>query len=486
MRTLHVWKLSLCVVLALAQSNAYANVELPSFFSDGMVLQRDAKVPIWGKSDKTTVTVTTSWNNQQYDANVGADGKWKIEIVTTGAGGPYSVKVTDADGTLSINNILLGDVWLASGQSNMEMSFRGFKNQAVHNAEETVRNSNNDNIRFFDVKNKSWGRPLDDVEGKWLPASSRNTWRFSAVAYHFAKQLHDNVQVPIAIIQSDWGGTPVEAWMSAESLKPFGRVKVEDVGNAAYAKKDQPTGLYNAMIHPLLGYGIKGVIWYQGESNRSVPLLYFRLFPAMVKQWRGAWGIDFPFYYVQIAPYSNLKSDEMRPRPIRMDRLAPYLRDYQLRALDVIPNSGMAVLMDVGSASTIHPPDKETVGKRLSYIALNKTYGKKDVPYSGPVFREKKITGSTVVLQFDYAEGLYLKNGKSTNFEVAGNDNTFRPAKAVVVGNEVHVNSPSVKKPVAVRYAFKAWAEGDLFNKHDLPASTFKTDDWTLSQVNYE
>jgi len=238
------------------------------------------------------------------------------------------------------------------------------------------------------------------------------------------------------------------------------------------------------MIHPLLSYGIKGAIWYQGESNRSAPALYGKLFPAMVKQWRQDWEIgDFAFYYVQIAPYSSLKPDETKPQALQLDRFSPYLREYQLRAQQDIPNSGMAVLTDVGSASTIHPPDKETVGKRLSYWALNKTYGKTDIHYSGPVFKSQKLKGSTLVLSFDYAEGLYLRNGVSSNFEIAGKDAVFYPANAVVKDADIHVSSPKVNRPVAVRYAFKSWVEGDIFNKYNLPASTFKTDNWTDNDV---
>src|SRR5690606_25148729 len=205
-----------------------------------------------------------------------------------------------------------------------------------------------------------------------------------------------------------------------------------------------------------------------------------RLFPAMVQQWRQDWGIgDFPFYYVQIAPYSSLKPNETKPQALRLDRFSPYLRDYQLRAQDDIPNSGMAVLTDVGSASTIHPPDKETVGKRLSYWALNKTYEKTDIRYSGPVFKSQKLEGNTLVLSFDYAEGLYLRNGVSSNFEIAGKDAVFYPANAVVKDADIHVSSPKVNRPVAVRYAFKSWVVGDIFNKYNLPDSTFKTDNWT-------
>lgn len=473
------------MAIACMVHEVQAKVEVPSFFSNGMVLQQQSSVRIWGRSDKSKVTIVTSWDKKKYEVQTNADGKWTTQVSTVAAGGPFTIEIGDGDGTVFIQDVLLGEVWLASGQSNMEMPLKGFKNQPVYKADETVKGSENNNIRFFNVENKSWGEPLEDTRGHWLPASPQNTANFSATAYFFAKELHEKLNVPIAIIQSDWGGTPVQAWMGKDALKPFAkRTKINEIGNQAYEKKGEPTGLYNGMIHPLVGYGIKGVIWYQGEANRSAPSLYAKLFPAMVTQWRQDWKIgDFPFYYVQIAPYSSLKPDDTNPQALRLDRFSPYLRDYQLKAQADIPNSGMAVLTDAGSASTIHPPDKETVGRRLSYWALNKTYGKNDIPYSGPVFKSQKIQGNALVLSFDHAEGLYLKKSTSNNFEIAGEDAMFYPAVAVVKGTDIYVSSPSVNKPVAVRYAFKSWVEGDLFNGHNLPASTFKTDHWTDSDV---
>lgn len=490
MRTLNVCKASLIIVLSLVQFTVGAKVKLPSLFSNGMVLQRESNVSIWGMSDKKTVTITTSWNGQKYEAEVGPDQKWRAEITTIEAGGPHSIRVSDGDGTVVIKDVLLGEVWLASGAVNMAMSFRGTNSQRnINNADKIVANSDNPQIRFFNVRAESWGQPKDDVRGNWRRANPKNTVTFSAVAYCFARELHEQLDVPVAIIQSSALWSPITAWMSAESLTPFQNVKVNQVGDKAYKKQVDHTGFYNGMIHPLLGYGIKGAVWYQGEANRPQAMMYAQLFQTMVQHWRQAWGIgDFPFYYVQIAPFSNIMNMEagkVTDRHRNIDRLIPYFRDAQLISQERIPNSGMAVLMDIGSVDNVYPSEREMIGKRLSYWALNKTYGKQAIPYSGPTYRDKKVEGNTMVLSFDYAEGLYLKNGTSQNFEIAGSDRTFHPATAVVKGSEVHVSAPGVEKPIAVRYAFRSWAEGDLFNKHQLPASSFRTDNWTVNQVAY-
>ncbi|MFT4202833.1 MAG: sialate O-acetylesterase [Chitinophagaceae bacterium] len=463
---------------------ARCEVVLPAIFSDGMVLQQQSKVPIWGKSDKKTVSVVTSWNNKKYNVSVNADSTWKVLLETGKSGGAFTIKISDGGSERNISNVLLGEVWLASGQSNMEMPLKGFKNAPVNNSEEVIKNSSNANIRFFNVENKSWAKPLDDVSGQWLSVSPATASGFSAAAYFFALELYKKMNVPVAIVESDWGGTVVQAWMSADDLKSFPEVQVKSFADSAYSFKNEPTGLYNAMIHPIAGYGIKGAIWYQGEQNRDEPTLYRKLFPAMVKQWRSECGIgNFPFYYVQIAPYIYKDPNKLPEKLTKLKPFVPYLREAQLQSETVIPNSGMAVLTDVGDESTIHPPDKETVGKRLSYWALAKTYGFKNIPYSGPVYKSMKTERNTILLAFQNGEGLYLKNNSSSNFEVAGSNKVFYPATAVVEGQTVRVSSKQVANPVAARYAFDAWTVGDLFNKNQLPASSFRTDDWNMEDV---
>lgn len=452
-------------------------VALPAIFSDGMVLQQQSEVAIWGKSDKKTIEITTSWNNKKCSVSVVANGTWRTKVKTGKAGGPFTITISDGDHEKIIEDILLGEVWLASGQSNMDMALKGRdKRQPVNNSEEEIKNSLNPNIRFFDVKNNSWAKPLDDVTGRWVSASPRTSRNFSAVAYFFAKDLHHRLKVPVAIVQSAYGGTHIAGWMSGEVLSKFSEFEVKPEADSAYTNRNTPAGLFNAMIHPILGYGIKGALWYQGEHNRAEPELYSRLFPEMVSQWRKDWGIgDFPFYYVQLAPY--LRAGK---KTLDIQDIIPVFREMQAHATNHIKNSGIAILTDIGSESTVHPPEKEAVGDRLSYIALNKTYGFMKIPYSGPVYKSMKSEGNTLILSFNHAEGLYLKNKSSVNFEVAGSDRVFHPAVAVIKGRTVRVSNPQVEKPIAARYAFKAWVVGDLFNKHHLPASSFRTDDWPV------
>ncbi|TZF83005.1 sialate O-acetylesterase [Pedobacter sp. BS3] len=474
-------RISLLLVLIAAFSiRVQANVTLPAIFSDGMVLQQQSDVALWGKSDAgKSVTVTTSWNNKTYQVNPAKGGRWKVKVKTPAAGGPYTVRISDGS-EIVLSDVLIGEVWLASGQSNMEMPLKGFKNQPVANSEQVISASENPQIRFFNVENVSWKKPLTGCQGSWKKASPANTSNFSATAYFYAKALQEKLKVPVGIVESDWGGTRVQAWMSADALKAFPEVKVAAEANTAFKDKNEATGLFNGMINPILGYGIKGAIWYQGEQNRNEPELYGRLFPSMVKQWRQDWGIGkFPFYYVQIAPYIS-GTATLSASLKKLEPFVPVLREAQLQAENKIPNSGMAVLTDIGAQNTIHPPDKESVGKRLSYLALAKTYGQKDVAYSGPVYKKMKIEGNSILLKFDHAEGLKFNNGQSGNFEVAGSDKVFHPAKAEITKDGIKVSSAQVNKPVAARYAFKAWVKGDLFNQDGLPASSFRTDSWPV------
>jgi len=461
--------------------NSNAKVVLPSVFSNGMVLQRNTEVAIWGSSDtKKDITVTTSWNGKSYKVNP-SSGNWKVKVATPAAGGPYNVTINDGDET-KLQDILIGEVWVASGQSNMEMPMKGFKDQPVANSDEIIKNSANDKIRLFLGEKVTWSRPLNDVKGEWKSAAPEVVTNFSAVGYGFAKILNEKLKVPVGIIQVAWGGTLVQAWMSAKSLNAYPDVKIPEDTNAAFENKNVATGLFNAMINPIVGYGIRGAIWYQGEQNRHEPENYLKMFPDMVKDWRNRWGIgDFAFYYVQIAPYIS-KTEKLSKALLELQPKVPFLREAQLKAENVIPNSGMAVIMDVGAQNTIHPPDKQTVSDRLSFLALNKTYGFKNIPYQGPVYKSQTIEGNKILLKFENADGLQFKGDttESSNFEVAGKNQVFYPAKATITKDGIVVSSSEVEKPVSVRYAFKAWVLGDLINKYGLPASSFRTDNWVI------
>ena len=473
------------IMIFTLTSGLSAQIKLPSIFSNGMVLQQQSNVAIWGKAKPASaITLITSWDNVTYSVKSKNDSTWRIKVKTPVAGGPYSITIKN-NTEIVLSDILIGEVWLASGQSNMEMPLKGFKDQPVRNATQLIEKAQNSKIRFFDVENVSWQKPLDNCNGVWKPSTPENATNFSAVAYLFACNLYDLLEIPVGIVQSDWGGTPVEAWMSADELSTYSDIAIPREKSMANTDKKAPAGLYNGMIHPIAGYGIKGAIWYQGEQNRDNPELYSKLFPDMVKQWRMEWGIgDFPFYYAQIAPYLFKRSTNIPENQRLLEPKVPVLRESQLKSEKKIKNSGMAVLMDAGEEKTIHPSDKQSVGDRLFYLAKAKTYGVPDTKYSGPVYSKMKVEENKIRLFFKFAEdGLQLKGNTSKNFEIAGNDRVFYPAKVEIKGSEIIVWSDKVNKPAAVRYAFKAWCIGDLYNSAGLPASSFRTDNWKTGKV---
>jgi sialate O-acetylesterase len=352
----------------------------------------------------------------------------------------------------------------------MEMPVKGYMSQPVIGSNEAIATSSNPEIRLFTVKRASSLKLLDDFTGKWQPCEPENVSEFSATAYFFGLMLHNVLKVPVGLINTSWGGTRIEPWISEEGLKNFDFVKLPDKNQAGNLSPQTPTVLYNAMIGPMAGYGIKGAIWYQGESNRNEAAQYIQLLPGMVTNWRAMWGIgDFPFYYVQIAPYdygtSGLSS--------------AYLREAQLKASVAIPNIGMVSIMDIGEKACIHPANKKLGSDRLAYLALTKTYGKTGFTGLGPVLKEMTFSGPVAKLVFDNAANGLTSYGKELAcFEIAGKDKRFFPAEAAINGNSVSVFSPSVNEPVAVRYAFKDFIVGDLFNTEGLPASSFRTDSW--------
>ncbi|WP_298738185.1 sialate O-acetylesterase [uncultured Chitinophaga sp.] len=457
----------LFLVLSL---NASASVTLPSVIGSNMVLQRQSEAALWGTATANAkVTVTTSWNKRTYAVKAGPDGAWKVKVQTPGAGGPYEISISDGQ-PLKLENILIGEVWLCSGQSNMEMPVKGFRNQPVLHTADLLMEAENPQIRLFNVPRMASRKPLSTCNASWQAATAESVAGFSAVGYQFAKMLHEKLKVPVGIIETTWGGTVIEAWMDEQSLQPFaGEIKIPSPETQQPDRNDA-TALYNGMVTPLVGYTIKGMLWYQGESNRDRAAQYRRLLPAMVKAWRAAWDCgEWPFYYVQIAPYTY-KGDKGQ---------TCLLREAQLKALPEIPNAGMAVSMDVGMESNIHPPDKTIIAKRLLYWALAKTYGYKGIPYSGPVYKAMEVAADTVKLSFDYAaNGLSTFGKPLSQFEVAGADKVFHPADAWITNSGVFVKSNEVQHPVAVRYAFHSWVVGTLFNTEGLPASSFRTDDW--------
>jgi sialate O-acetylesterase len=463
--------------LLLLQSLANATIKLPYFFSDNMVLQQQTDAAMWGWAKAgSTVKVNTSWNKASYNTKADANGNWKVKVKTIQAGGPYTISISDGE-TVTLKNVLLGEVWLCSGQSNMEMPMKGFRDQPILGANDAVFNSANDQIRLYTVPRSVQRTPQDTTKASpWKLAEPEAVNNFSATAYYFGKMLHEKLKVPIGLVNISYGGSPVEAFMDAETLKQFPELKVPSPTDTARLNNRTPTVLYNGMLKPFLGYTIKGCLWYQGESNNDRPQQYETLFPAFVKQIREESGQgDFPFYYCQIAPYNYNNYAAVNVQ----NNNSAYLRDAQRKALAKIPNSGMAVLMDIGEEFGIHPMDKLTGSKRLAYMALAKTYGLKGFGYESPAFESITVSGNVVTVKFSNAVNGITSYGKPLLlFEVSGANKIFRPAKALISGGTIILSAPDVKEPVAVRYAFKDFVIGDLFSTEGFPVSSFRSDDW--------
>lgn len=450
----------------------FAKIKLPGIIASKMILQRNTSVKIWGwATPGEKIIIKTSWISETLKITTPENGRWDIAIKTTLSKEPQTIQLKSNESNINLDNILFGEVWICSGQSNMRMPLKGYTGQPTFDGNLAVATSKNINLRLFTISENGSPTPLDTVSNykKWDIASPETSKDFSAVAYFYGKQLQAILDVPVGLIMTSWGGTRIQPWISKEVVAPFLDVnKVKKDTTEKY--KRIPSAIFNAMINPITSYTIKGAIWYQGETNRDEPKIYRKLLPEMVKDWRKQWNIgDFPFYYVQIAPNKYVDKSNSQ-----------YQREAQLKALDAIPNSGMAVLSDVGSTETIHPPRKKEVAGRLLFIALNKTYGMKDVDCTGPVYKSMTEKESALFLNFDNAEtGIFSPETEVSNFEIAGEDKIFYPAKAEIISHkQVKVSSLNVKAPVAVRYGWYNWFEGTLFDNNMLPASSFRTDDW--------
>ena len=463
-------------------------LKLSGMFKDHMVLQRETDAAIWGTARPgATVVVSPSWSKESAQTTADRDGNWQTAVTTPAAGGPFKVAVTCGSESKQLSDVLVGEVWICSGQSNMQWKLRGF---GVDHFKEDVEKAKFPRIRFCDVPQVIALEGQNQVNAKWTVCSPQTALAFSAVGYFFGSRLHRDLDVPIGLISTNWGGSSAEAWVSPEVLKKdFPEFNPQFATNAKIAKQTgvlfsrankpprglnqrNPGVLYNSMIQPLIPFSFRGVVWYQGESNVKEPEQYRTLFPAMVRDWRSRWGRgDFPFYFVQIAPFAYKRE------PVS----AAFLREAQTMALSE-PNTGMVVTMDIGNPNNIHPKQKKPVGERLALLALKHDYDRKELVASGPMYASHEVEGGTVRLRFkDVGGGLVSRDKKPlTHFTVAGADKNFVPAKAVIDGGSIVVGSDEVKEPVAVRFA---WGSGDmpnLSNRDGLPASSFRTDDWPI------
>ncbi len=447
-----------------------ADVRLPSIIGDHMVLQKESNVTIWGWANPAEkVQVIPSWDDSITETSADSGGSWSVSILTPNAGGPYSMQVAGSN-SIELKDILIGELWVCGGQSNMEWS----GNHGLQQCKDEAPNANDPNIRFFHIPKTTARFPQDRCEGSWEVCTPEEMMRFSAVGYFFGKQLRQKLGAPVGLINSNWGGTPAEVWTPRELVESDSELQVAASQIQPFAWWPKDAGLcYNAMIHPITSYRIAGAIWYQGESNVDIAYAYEKLFTKMIGAWRTAWKQNFPFYFVQIAPYSYGKPS-----------VCPLLREAQTKSASH-PNTGMVVISDlVDDVKNIHPNNKRDVGLRLANYALSATYGHKNIPHRSPQYSRMEIEGQKIRVFFDNAEsGLVARGGGPNEFYVAGENGKFLPASATIDGSTVLVFTEKITQPVAVRFGFSNTAIPNLFSNEGLPVNLFRTDQYLMSNL---
>lgn len=499
-RTIALVGLAAC---GIAASPVRANVTLPTVLSDNMVLQRGMPIAIWGHADPDE-QVTVTLMGDKASAVAGPNGQWQATLGPHPAGGPYSLTVTGKN-TVTLSNVLIGDLWLCGGQSNMEFTLR-----RASTATAAIAASADPLLRFFKVRTAKPTAPADDVQGAWTVSGPDTAGAMTAVGYFFGRDLRKAEGIPIGLISSNVGGTPAQSWTRAAPLaaNPDLKRRYVDTDSANQAKHDaamaayttalaaakaagtkeptKPFGfwpssvLYNGMIAPLVRLPIEGVLWYQGESNSHDPEGYWALLPTMINDWRAQWNEPaLPFLIVQLAPFGSHEDH---------DTAWAKTREAQAEIARTVPHVGLAVITDVGLQDNIHPTNKEPVGDRLALFARKQVYGEKELVAEGPTYRAMQIMGSKIKVTFDnVGDGLAIRGGEASavpvpadrlvGFTVAGPDGQFVPAEAKIVGKDtVEVSAPQVPQPKAVRYGFVNFPVVNLWNKNGLPACPFRTD----------
>jgi len=461
-----------CFLMNLSgMSKLLATIRLPPIMSSDMVLQQDSQAALWGWASPTErFVIISSWKTTVDSVVAFNSGKWKAKISTPPAGGPYTITIKGRFNTIVLENILIGEVWICSGQSNMEMS-------NTQQIKDEGTNSNNDKIRCFTVFKKTSEYPQDHCEGEWVSCNEETLRRFSAVGYFFGKKLHTELNVPIGLIQSAWSGTPVELWEPVEVIDsdPLMKEAAAKIKDVTY-RPNKPSLIYNAMIYPIANYTIAGTIWYQGEGNTTRAYAYEKMFTCMIGAWRKQFEQDFPFYYVQIAPYTYESTYE-----------AALLMEQQTRSLSY-PKTGMVVITDlVDNVKDQHPKNKSDVGLRLANIALAETY-KQNIPapvYKNPIYKKMDASKGKINLYFDNAPNAFMVKGigAPSEFLIAGSDQNFLPAEVKLEKNKIVVYNKQITTPVAVRFSFSNTGMSNVFNKEGLPVIPFRTDNWEVIPI---
>lgn len=457
-------KIFLVLSLLLIFIVNHAAIRLPSIIGSHMVLQQKSTVKLWGWSGPAeNITIKVGWDTTTYKVVASRGARWVAEIKTPAAGGPYTITIK-GNNEIILEDVLIGEVWVCGGQSNMEWS----ADQGLPQSKEESPNATNTKIRFFYVPKSTSSTPQDDVNAKWVVCSPQEMLHFSAIGYFFGKQINATTGFPVGLINSNWGGTPAEVWTPEEIIThdPDLLKAAEKLTPAAWWPHVRGEA-YNAMIYPLTNYAIAGAIWYQGESNVSAHFMYKRLFTTMIESWRKAWGKVFPFYFVQIAPYTYGDTHIN----------GALLRESQTQSASH-PKTGMVVISDlVDNVKDIHPKMKKEVAARLANYALAETYGVKGLFYKSPTYASHAVEKGSIRIQFnDVPTELTSKGGEPTDFFIAGADGVFVPAKAKIEGKSVLVSSKSVKEPLHVRFGFTNTAMPNLFTAEGLPVNLFRTD----------
>ena len=452
--------------LLVLSLTVFGNVRLPAIIGSHMVLQQKATVTLWGWCDpQEKVKIRSSWDTTTYRTTGSWAAKWSIQIPTPAAGGPYTISI-EGNNSIVLEDVMIGEVWVCSGQSNMEMNVNwGLPYQ------DEVAKATNTRIHFFQVPKTTSGYPQEDVKAKWVVCNPEDMKNFSAAGYFFGKKLEERLDVPIGLISSNWGGTPAETWTPAELVENDTTLKSAATKlKVANGWPVTPGFAYNAMIYPITNYAIAGTIWYQGESNVGTADSYTRLFTTMIGSWRKAWQKDFPFYFAQIAPFAGYGDNSS----------SAFLREAQTKTL-ALQKTGMVLTGDlVDNVNDIHPKMKKEVGERLADLALAETYGQNNMDYKIPMYKDMKIEKGKIRVSFNNAEKGLVSKGPLTTFYIAGEDRNFVPANVKIEGSSVLVWSKNVPQPVAVRYGFQNSQLLNLYNKEGVPVNLFRTDDWPV------
>lgn len=464
-----IYQLSIALLsLFILPNQLNAQLYLPNLFSDNMILQRETQANIWGWANASSqVKIAPSWSKDTISVIADQNGKWITKIPTTQAGGPYTLSIQSNGKKIDLKNILLGDVYLCSGQSNMEWG----GNQNLPEILQELPSASNPNIRLLQVNRTGAYTEQENIPNQWQTLNAQSLKPFSAIGYFIAKNLNQELNIPIGIINSSWGGTAAEVWTAKTTIEKDEELfsNAKKIGANKYRPHEAGV-LWNTMINPLIPYNIKGFFWYQGESNVGTWYGYDKIMKTMANSWRKAWGEEIPFYFVQIAPFQyNNKIP-----------LAALLREQQSKTALELPNSGMVVVTDlVDNIKDIHPIQKKEVANRLTKIALKDIYGYKEKDILSPIYKDQTINKDKIEINFHHLDGNLKSKGKEiSDLYIAGNDKVFYKAKGEIKNNKLIVSAKEVKQPVAVRFGFTEIAMPNLFNENGLPVSPFRTDDW--------